>query len=119
MLTVSFDSVVQELSFGLSGETGTTGVCNVTVPLALVDDVEAIEIFLDGEAVTFEHIIAGDMIQLYFEYTQSSHLIVIDFAGQPLLPTPPAIPGFPLEGLIIGISLAFGIILIIRKRRRK
>ena len=117
ILSILFVSSAQELSFGVSGETGTTGICNATIPLALVDDISTIQVLLDDAPVIFESMVVGEMVQLTFNYTQSTHTIVVTLAGQPTSPPPgPPIPGFPIAAIGLGLFLTLTIGILIRKR---
>lgn len=52
------------------------------------------------------------------EDNENSDSITITVSNQPTTtPPPPAIPGFPIEALILGIGAALGVILIIRRHR--
>ncbi len=71
----SFDSDSRELSFNVSGESGTTGYVNVYVPKSRVSDVSQLAVYLDNNQVVYSSLSQGDSWVLYFTYNHSTHFV--------------------------------------------
>jgi hypothetical protein len=74
---LAFDSTTMELSFTVSGPTGTAGYVNVNIPKSLVNDITNLKVLIDNNEINF---IAeeGDSVWLMsFTYHHSTHLVNI------------------------------------------
>jgi len=72
-----FDSNTSQLSFTVSGNTGTTGYVNVNIPKSLVNDASTLKVCLDDAQIDYSCESQGDSWVLYFTYNHSSHVVDI------------------------------------------
>jgi parallel beta-helix repeat protein len=97
-----FDQNSGHLSFGVSGENGTTGYTRVTIAKSLIIDVTKIKILLDGLEYNYTVTELNDSWVLFFTYNHSVHQVQVDLQA--------AIPEFPsfliLALFMIGTVLA-------------
>jgi hypothetical protein len=76
--SLAFNSTTSELSFTVTGPSGTKGYVECTIAKSLVSNAENIELFLDGNQLSYEVTSNADSWLLYFTYTHSSHHISIN-----------------------------------------
>ena len=105
--SLTFNSENNELSFGLSGESGTSGYVNVYVPNSLLNDVSSLKVYLDSNQIQYSVEPQGDGWFLYFTYHHSAHLVVIDL-GSSILSTmsPTVTPAKTLTSSLDWVSIA-------------
>jgi hypothetical protein len=75
---LAFNSTVSQLSFTVTGPSGTTGYVECTLAKNLVANAENIQMFLDGNQLTYNLSSKADMWLLYFTYNHSTHRISIN-----------------------------------------
>ncbi|MGD2066269.1 MAG: hypothetical protein PVI43_03760 [Candidatus Bathyarchaeota archaeon] len=75
--SLAFNSTTSELSFVVTGPSGTTGHVECTLAKSLVTNPENIRMFLDGDELSYNLSSRADMWLLYFTYNHSSHRISI------------------------------------------
>ena len=73
----AFDSAKGELSFGVSGPSGTSGYVQVCVPKSLVADASALKITLDGYDLPYDVLSKDDVWIITMIYPHSSHTVVM------------------------------------------
>jgi len=112
MLSASFDSEKEELSFQVKGASETMSVCNATIPKNLVNDLNKIRVKIDGKDITFNSTQSENMVQLSFIYSHSEHNLVIAL-NEGLVNN---IVGYPPIFLIMSI---LGISMILYKKVKK
>ncbi|MEM3697104.1 MAG: CARDB domain-containing protein [Candidatus Bathyarchaeia archaeon] len=71
-----FDHAMKEIGFNVTGEVGSIGLCNVTIPKALLYG-EPWTVLIDGAPVPATITENATHSFLYFTYTHSTHLIQI------------------------------------------
>src|SRR5437667_1934220 len=102
---VKFDEQAKKLSFGVQGETGTTGVTDITIPKSLLSG--DLTVMIDGQVMSQNDVIetadTQDDTTLEINYHHSSH--VIDVVGTN------AAPEFPVSTVIITVAVGYVIIL--------
>lgn len=76
----SFNSTIPELSFGVSGEIGTTGYVDIYIPKSLLNDTSSLEVYLDDEQTDYTVASLTDGWLLYFIYQHSSHAVTISWS---------------------------------------
>lgn len=93
LTSLTFDSTTNELSFGVSGPSGTTGVTQVCIPQSLIPDISGLNVMLDGASINYTSVLQGNVWVITFSYHHSSHTIVmaLDSTLAPT-PTPTATP---------------------------
>ena len=77
----AFNSTSEELSFRVSGESGTTGYVNVFIPKSLMSDVSNLKVYLDGNILTSSTESQGDSWLVSFTYHHSIHQVTINLAS--------------------------------------
>ena len=126
-----FNQEAKELGFTVSGEDGTEGFCNITIPRGLLDAPSADEwvVHLDGEPIEFAASMTDHSTSFHFTYNHSVHeivirgLIVVEIPEEPstAITTPTATtsdqssPGWSFWTLLVTI-IAFAPLL--RKRKK-
>jgi hypothetical protein len=77
--SLAFNSTSLELSFTVSGPSGTTGYVKVTIAKSLVANGEDIKVYLDGNQLNYSETSTPNSWQLVFNYSHSTHNIAVDF----------------------------------------
>lgn len=73
----SFNSNSSELSFGVSGDSGTTGYVNVNIPKSLVSNISDLRVYLDSNQIEYSYQSQEEGWLLYFTYNHSTHFVAI------------------------------------------
>jgi hypothetical protein len=107
---LSFNSNSQELSFKVSGETGTTGYVNVYISKSLMNETSNLRVYVDQE--TLQPLIqsVGDSWLVSFTYHHSVHTVTLALNS-----TTPSIQTQPqnLQYLIAGVAGALLVIAVV------
>jgi hypothetical protein len=109
-----FDSSVNTLSLAVNGPSGTSGMCNITIPNGLVPAGNGFEVYVDGQKAN--HTLAEDVNNCYVSvsYQHSAHTIKVDIVGGTLL------TAWWIWGtVIVIIALVAGAVYLSRKRRHR
>jgi hypothetical protein len=80
--SLDFNSTSNIVSFSVSGPSGTTGYVKLLVSKELVSNVTALQVYLDGQPVTFTAVSIGDLECLSFSYGHSTHSVLIALKPQ-------------------------------------
>jgi len=83
----AFNSSSRELSFSVSGESGTTGYVNVNIPKSLVNEVSTLKVYLDGNQTEYSYQAQDEGWLLYFTYHHSTHLVAINLGSSSTVET--------------------------------
>jgi hypothetical protein len=75
-----FNSTSSELSFTVSGESGTAGYVKVTIAKSLVSSVQNVKVYLDGSQLNVAITEDADSWLLNFNYMHSTHHVKINLA---------------------------------------
>jgi len=75
--TLTFDSTSPEVSFTVSGPSGTTGYVKFLISKSLLSNVMDLKVYIDGQQVEYAASSVGDLLSLYVGYTHSSHEVLI------------------------------------------
>ena len=78
---LSFDSVSKELSFSVSGESGTIGYVNVYIPKSLMNIIPGLTVYLDSNQIEYTTQSQSDSWLLYFTYHHSTHVVMISLGS--------------------------------------
>ncbi|MEM2129704.1 MAG: LamG domain-containing protein [Candidatus Bathyarchaeia archaeon] len=111
----SFNSTNREISFRVSGESGTMGYVNVYIPKSLIGDTSLLKVYLDGAQIEYTVESQADSWLLFFSYQHSTHIVTISLGPQELV----EIFGnwvFYVIIIIIIIVVVIGIWLALRRR---
>ncbi len=82
-----FNQIEKKMSFNVSGETGTKGFCNVTVPVDLLGGPYTVT--FDSSPIIAEETTNGTHTFLYIIYTHTDH--IVEITGQTVATPPVAI----------------------------
>jgi hypothetical protein len=79
-----FDSGANKISLTVDGPTGTSGVCNITVPKKLVPSGYGFEVYVDEQKA--DHTLTDDASNYYvnISYQHSTHTIAINIVSGPI-----------------------------------
>jgi hypothetical protein len=77
---LAFNSTSSELTFVVSGPSGTTGYVKVTIAKSLVPNAENVNVYLDRQHLNYEGTSNADSWLLNFTYMHSSHQVKISMA---------------------------------------
>jgi S-adenosylmethionine hydrolase len=79
---VAFNSTSEVLQFTVSGPSGTTGFTNVTIAKTIINDTSTLEVYLDGNPISYTVYDLTTSWLIYFTYHHSTHNVVMEFAPQ-------------------------------------
>jgi hypothetical protein len=130
----AFNSTVGALSFTVSGQSGTTGFVNLTVAKALISDINHLQVYLDGNPLTYSSSSTDYFYIIQFNYHHSTHHVLVSLGTQSapeptqtanfltqnstLATTPGYSSAYTILGLTI-VALALSVALLMRHRRVK
>ena len=110
LTSLTFNSATNELSFGVSGPSGTTGLTTVCIPQSLVPNISKLNVMLNGTSINYTSAFVDNVWLITFTYHHSSHTVVIAL-GASTVPEFPTLIILPLFAIAILLSTVF-----IRKR---
>jgi len=116
-----FNYSVDEISFNVSGDPGSLGFCNVSVPKALVKPGYAIKVYFDDNPVNYSLSENSTHYFVYFTYKHSTHRVNIRFE---LIETPgsmitPQQQDYTWPITVAVISVAVIVAVFVLQKRRK
>jgi PKD repeat protein len=107
---LTFNSTSHELSFTVSGPSGTSGFSQTTIAKTLVANASEIKVYLDGNQIDYSLDSIDDSWVIYINYTHSTHSMSI-FLGANAENSPSSLP------IIIAlVSLIVASLLILRRK---
>ncbi|MCW4023990.1 MAG: hypothetical protein NWF01_03025 [Candidatus Bathyarchaeota archaeon] len=113
---LAFDSQKQELSFNVTGDSGTTGYVNVSVAKSFLPNLDDLRVYLDGDLIEPQIFSDETSWIITLNYSHSTHQIKMDLAAldEPLLDA-------TLAGCIVAAIVVAGalVILMAFTRRKK
>jgi hypothetical protein len=74
---LAFNSTSKILSFKVTGPSGTTGFTNVTIAKTLIQDIDGLQIYLDGNQINYAVTSTDYYWLIHFTYTHSTHKVLI------------------------------------------
>jgi hypothetical protein len=77
----SFSSSSNKLSFSVSGPFGSTGYVNLRVAKTLIGNASDLQVYLDGEELSYITVSVGDSWLICFNYYHSVHTVTIDLGS--------------------------------------
>jgi hypothetical protein len=80
---LAFNSTSRQLSFIVSGPSGTTGYVKVIIAKELIANASDIKVYLDGNQIEYTITSLDDSWLLYFTYTHSDHAVTIGLGLKP------------------------------------
>ena len=78
MSQLNFDSAAKQLSFTVSGPSGTTGYLDIYIPKSLISNIDGLTVNLDGNKIPYTVKSAGDCWLVSFTYHHSTHQITLE-----------------------------------------
>jgi len=112
----AFDSERQELSFVVTGESGTTGYADVYIAKSLISDIANVKAYLDGGEIEYTAASVADSWLLHFSYQHSTHQVSVSLG----LPPPESLIENPIAlALMIGGVLALPVAMVFLFMRKK
>jgi uncharacterized repeat protein (TIGR02543 family) len=78
---LSFDSNSSQLSFTVSGPTGSTGYVTLYIPKTLMADTSNLKVYLDNTQLDYTVESDGDSWLVQFNYSHSTHEVTVDLTG--------------------------------------
>jgi hypothetical protein len=112
----TFNSTSKELSFTVTGPSDTTGHVSVTIPKSMLNDLDGLNVRLDGSQVAYTTDSTSDSWIISVTYSHSIHMVVIELAAVP------PIPEMPNEklmaygaGVVMAVAVSAGAVL--KKKR--
>jgi hypothetical protein len=115
--SLAFNSTSCQMSFTVSGATGTKGYVRFIVSKGIVADPTALNVYLDGGQLEYTVTELADKWQLYFVYSHSKHTVLIAMPhplDSGLLSATTAIIIVPATLAAVGV----GSVVYIKKRKR-
>lgn len=112
---LAFNSTSLELSFTVSGESGTRGYVKVTIAKSLISNIADVKVYIDGNQTEYSATSQDDAWILTFTYTHSIHQVTIDLKPEIVNGRPSPLIYFITA--VIVIALISGI--VITKRRKQ
>jgi len=112
---LAFNSTSRELSFTVTGPSGTTGYVNVFLAKTLVENIADVKVYLDGDQLNYTITSTDDSWLLHFTYRHSTHTITISLGPAPVPPQP--INLLSLGILAVALTVVTGM-LVFKIRRR-
>lgn len=113
---LAFNSTSLELSFTVSGETGTIGYVKVTIAKSLISNIADVKVYLDGNQTEYSATSQDDAWILTFTYTHSTHNVTIDLKTATVNGRPSPLIYFIAAAIII--TVISGIIIIKRSKQK-
>ncbi|MGD6852048.1 MAG: hypothetical protein ACQCN6_08320 [Candidatus Bathyarchaeia archaeon] len=113
---LSFDSASKQLSFSVSGPTGTTGYFDINIPKTLISDVSGLQVNLDGTAVHYDLQSQGDSWLVSFAYHHSSHHVTVNLNSQQTAQTSEFFNPWIAVLVIGGMAAIVVVVVLVAKR---
>ena len=104
--SLAFNSTSKEISFTVSGPSGTTGYVRLLISKTLMENLTDFEVYIDERQVEFNATSTGDFQSLHFEYTHSTHNVNIKLPAS----SAPEFPSWIILPSIITATLVGGLI---------
>ena len=115
-----FNSTNSELSFTVSGSTGTTGYVKVTVAKSLVTSIQNVKVYLDGNQLNVAITSNDDYWLLNFNYTHSLHHVTVSLIANATIEPFSSLTDWMFIVIVIAaIVLGAGILLHFKKRKNE
>jgi hypothetical protein len=116
----AFNSTSQELSFSISGPSGTTGYVDIYIPKSLISDVSNLKVYLDGNQLTYATASQGDSWLVSFAYHHSTHQVEIDL-GSPQSNSfiQSQLGELVISGVALSAIIIIVIVFVIRSKKNK
>jgi outer membrane protein assembly factor BamB len=119
---LAFNSTSKELSFTVTGESGTTGFVDLTVAKSLIDNIADLSVHLDGASINYDATSTTDAWLLHFTYTHSTHNIAVNLGAAENPQEPSQILTFPMWVIAVAISavvVLIGLVVVLLRKNSR
>jgi hypothetical protein len=123
--SLAFNSTLKEISFTASGPSETTGYIRFIISKMLVENLTDFRVFLDGQQIQFTANSEGEMQVLYFQYSHSSHSILIKMLTSATADSPEPLHIESMVTVVVAAAsvalvgiIGAGLLIYFKKRRR-
>jgi hypothetical protein len=119
---LAFNSTSKELSFTVTGESGTTGFVDLTIAKTLIDNIADLSVHLDGASINYDSTSTTDAWLLHFTYTHSTHNVAVNLGAAETPKEPAQTLTFPAWVIVVAISIVvvlIGLVLVLIKKNSK
>jgi hypothetical protein len=113
-----FNYSVDEISFNVSGDPGSLGFCNVSVPKALVKPGYAIKVYFDDNPVNYSLSENSTHYFVYFTYKHSTHRVNIRFEQAEKITPQPQDYTWPITIAVVSVAVIVAVF-VLQKRRKQ
>ncbi len=111
--SIYLNSTSNEISFTVSGPSGTTGYVKLLVSKTLLTKATETEVYLDGHLTDCNITSNDDAQSIYFDYVHSTHSVKMK------LPTAAYVPEFPIWiALLLVAAVTLLAVLLVRREKR-
>jgi hypothetical protein len=117
--TLAFNSTSQELSFKVSGETGTTGFVNVYVSKALMSDASNLIVYFDQELLPPVTQSIGDSWIVSFTYHHSIHTVALALNSGPSNIQMQTQNALYIAAGVASAFLAIAVVIVLKKKAKR
>jgi hypothetical protein len=116
----AFNSTSRELSFTVTGASGTTGYIDMYVPKSLVSDVSSLKVYLDGSQLTYTSESQGDSWRIVFGYHHSTHQVAVTLGSLlPSLPNQTSLEQWIAYAAVTAAIVAIVLFAVIKRRKKQ
>lgn len=109
----AFNSTSEELSFIVSGASGTHGYVDLYIPKSLMSDVSALKVYLDDKQLNCSIESQGDSWLLSFNYHLCTHQVVVDFGTPRTTAASTLFSQSQIGDLVIGVAVVAMVIVAV------
>jgi hypothetical protein len=116
---LSFNATSRHLSFIVSGPANTSGYANVTIAKDLIEDIQDLKVYIDGQESDCSILSSDDSCIIQFTYIHTTHNVIVSLASS--LPNPffQTSIGIAIIGIIIFFITGFIIYMKLVKSTKK
>jgi hypothetical protein len=115
---LAFNSTSLELSFTVSGPSGTWGYVKATIAKSLVSNGENIKVYLDGNQLNYTLTSSANSWLLTFSYLHSTHQVLVSLCQAPSKPFTETLLEMVAIGVVVTIVLIVAIVIALKKRAK-
>ena len=114
--SLAYNSTTNELSFTVSGPTGTTGYAEIFIPKTLLQNLNALTISFDGNLINYTSSAVKDFWILHFVYSHSTHNVQVSMQLKEI----PEISAHVIAAfLVVSLTAVLCLSLLAKKYRTK
>ena len=121
--SLAFNSTSREISFTASGPSGTSGYVRFMILKQVMENITDFQVYLDGKQIQFTVTSEGEMYVLSFEYSHSSHNILIKMLSPQTTDLPgiqqeePFLTTLIISSIVFVAGFSVGLLVYFKKRK--